>query len=392
MKFSIILSCPVFSPHLQECLDSILRSTTLSPGNTELIVVHDGSRTARELENTWLQREEQKVQFLSAAPTRSSGVARNIGAAEAGGDFLVFLDSDVLVTPGWLDALSAPVEEKKVGVVGAKLLDMESGLVSHAGLVFNSALRGFYPIYHHFDPKFHGVNKQRKFPAVLGFCMLIRSELFDSAAGFVSDGCEDVDFCLKAGEAGSVVVYTPDCVLQHRGTLSRSHICTAQDSFRRRWNLDAMQSDDERYYYEDGMRVRIDDQARISYKEVVSESCDYTAQALRLGVAGKTEEAEKLLLKALVVYPGNADAYLELAELSMREGLPEKALSYCDQLLSLQPRFPRALLTKARILLEEDQQSIPAEILKELWESPDADDSVKKEARELLRAMAARAN
>lgn len=418
MRFSIIVGCPVFSPRLGGCLEAIFRFTRPVPGGIELVIVHDGSRAALEFEDTHqkaafgtfkdthllktesraenedshLLGQEQNVRFVSAAPSRNPGVVRNIGAAEAVGEFLVFLDSDVLVTHGWLEALSAPMEEKKVGVVGAKVVELETNLVSHAGLVFNSALKGFYPIYQHFDPRFHGVNKQREFPAVLGCCLLVRSELFNSAGGFTSCECEDVDFCLKAKEAGSTVVFTPYCSVQHKGNLSRSHISTAQDSFRKRWLLDQMPSNDEHYYYEDGMRVHIDERAQISYKEVVSESCEYVGKALRLCAVGKKEEAEELLLRALVVYPGNADAYLELAELSERDGLLEKALSYCDKLLSLQPRVLRAGLIKARVLIKQNQKAIAVDILKELWESSDTEESIKKEARELLRSMAIEAH
>jgi glycosyl transferase family 2 len=43
---------------------------------------------------------------------------KNFGARQAGGDILVFVDSDVIPQPGWLESMLKPFESRDVGIVG----------------------------------------------------------------------------------------------------------------------------------------------------------------------------------------------------------------------------------------------------------------------------------
>jgi mycofactocin glycosyltransferase len=49
------------------------------------------------------------VEVIDSAERLLPGRARNVGAARARGDVLVFLDADCAPRPGWLDALLAPI-------------------------------------------------------------------------------------------------------------------------------------------------------------------------------------------------------------------------------------------------------------------------------------------
>jgi glycosyltransferase involved in cell wall biosynthesis len=76
-------------------------------GSWEILIADNGSSDATaEL----AQREAPPgalLRVVDASARPGSSFARNVGAEQARGDFLVFCDADDVVTPGWLDALVA---------------------------------------------------------------------------------------------------------------------------------------------------------------------------------------------------------------------------------------------------------------------------------------------
>lgn len=73
---------------------------------------------------------------LVASPGHSYYEQKNRGAELAGGELLVFLDSDVIPESGWLENLLAPFEDERVNVVaGHTHLDAET-LYQRAGKYF----------------------------------------------------------------------------------------------------------------------------------------------------------------------------------------------------------------------------------------------------------------
>jgi hypothetical protein len=65
----------------------------------------------------------------------------------------------------------------------------------------------------------------QQYSAVTAAGMLIRASVFKAVGGFDEDGLRvafnDVDLCLKAGEAGYKIIWTPDFLAEHHESLSR---------------------------------------------------------------------------------------------------------------------------------------------------------------------------
>ena len=101
MRYSFII--PVYNrpEELQELLESIMRQ---SLGDYEVIVVEDGStRTSEEV----IQRFVPQIYSLYyyQIPNGGPSRARNIGASYAKGDYIIILDSDVVLPGGYLRAV-----------------------------------------------------------------------------------------------------------------------------------------------------------------------------------------------------------------------------------------------------------------------------------------------
>ncbi len=113
MHLSIVI--PAFNEErlIERCLQSITASlgANCTPGFTSEIIVVDNNSTDRTA-NLARQAGAQVV----FEPINQIGRARNAGAAQATGDWLLFLDADSLLNPGLLaDILQAIEKGKSVG-------------------------------------------------------------------------------------------------------------------------------------------------------------------------------------------------------------------------------------------------------------------------------------
>jgi glycosyltransferase involved in cell wall biosynthesis len=92
----------------------------------EVIVVDDGSTD----DTAGAAREAGARVLELAGPSGNPAAARNLGAAAAAGDPLIFLDADCMPGPGWLAAILA-AHDRGATVVGGSL-DLPRGLPASA--------------------------------------------------------------------------------------------------------------------------------------------------------------------------------------------------------------------------------------------------------------------
>ena len=144
------------------------------------------------------------------------------------GSFLCFLNDDTEIIDGdWLNALMEVAVSPDVGVVGSQLLFPDRS-VQHAGVVLGiGGVAGH--AFKYLPPHHEGANglrfMTRDVSAVTFACALVRREAFEQVGGLdqvnVPVSFSDVDFCLRVGEAGYRLVYTPHAVLIHHESASR---------------------------------------------------------------------------------------------------------------------------------------------------------------------------
>jgi len=219
---SIIVPCWNRAEWTLQLLRSLQANTP--DGTYELIIVDNGSTdaTAAATDNPAVG-----VKVVRNSVNRGFAVACNQGAEAARGEALVFVNNDVVVRPGWLDPLLAGLRRRRVGVVGSKLL-FPDGTVQHAGMILlhdpdgQGYLDGEH-LLHRQSAQHPLVNQSRELRAVTAALFAVRRELFVDLGGFDEgywNGNEDVDFCLRAGEAGWRVVYEPASVAIHHESVS----------------------------------------------------------------------------------------------------------------------------------------------------------------------------
>ncbi|HZP42488.1 MAG TPA: glycosyltransferase family A protein [Candidatus Binatia bacterium] len=115
MTVSVVICTRDRPDDLADCLASLARQTR-RPHEVIVVDASDGDASAVRV-RTWAARSEIPVDCLRTAPglTRQ----RNLGAARARGDVVTFLDDDVVLDPGYLEAIAA-LFEAAPGLGGAE--------------------------------------------------------------------------------------------------------------------------------------------------------------------------------------------------------------------------------------------------------------------------------
>jgi GT2 family glycosyltransferase len=201
-----------------KCLVAV--ATNTRDVDHEMIVVDNASSddTAQALpllDGIRLQRNEKNLGFARAC---------NQGAAMARGRYLMFLNNDTEVRTGWLSSMVKILDgEPDVAMVGSKLL-FPDGTLQHAGVVFAyGAPLPVNPFHLNYRRPESTGGKRLTLHAVTAACMLVRREAFAAVGGFDEgfiNGYEDVDLCLKIGQTGAKIVYTPESVAVHHESVS----------------------------------------------------------------------------------------------------------------------------------------------------------------------------
>jgi GT2 family glycosyltransferase len=142
----------------------------------------------------------------------------NTAARVANGEFLLLLNNDTQVMPGWLDALLAPFRcRSDVGAVGSKLL-YPDGRLQEAGCIVWDDGSGWNfgrldcpdrPVY----------NYLREVDCCSAASLLVPRALFSEMGGFderyAPAYCEDSDFAFRLRERGYKVLYQPRSHVVH---------------------------------------------------------------------------------------------------------------------------------------------------------------------------------
>jgi glycosyltransferase involved in cell wall biosynthesis len=107
MHFSIVIPTYNRQPILQKCLTAL--ETQTHKGPYEVLVVDDGSTDGTV---QWLQKHPHRFPHTKLITQDHQGpaAARNLGVESAGGDTIIFIDSDLVVTDGFLSAHAAALE------------------------------------------------------------------------------------------------------------------------------------------------------------------------------------------------------------------------------------------------------------------------------------------
>ncbi len=227
--------------HVQTLVRSIAK--TVGKGMARVIVADDSSGPAHVAALGRIKGIDLLVEGANNGGF-AVNVNRGLSASDPERDVVV-LNSDIEALPGWLACLQyAACRRQDVGIVGAQL-QYPDGRIQFGGTVRNRDQPQWFDHRYRFKPVGWGPAEQTS-PAlaVTGACMYVRRELIERVGPMderYGMAYEDVDWCLRAWQAGLRVLYFPAARLVHhesstRGTELGKRERSSQELFWERWS------------------------------------------------------------------------------------------------------------------------------------------------------------
>lgn len=258
---SIIIISAERGNDTKKCVEAIFKNTHEA---FEIIISDVGSsdetlKTIMELED--IHRNLHVIYNKQSTGTTGQ---RNQGIYYSRGDNIVLMDNDVLVLPQWLKHLkAAAAKDKKIGLVGAKLLKTEKDDVYYCGChtitlekngkVYGIGLNKEGPMgnLHRYDPL---VMKGGEVPWYTTTTLFAKREALFSVGGFddmvegkgIFIANEDKDLSLSIKKAGYTIHYCPESEAIHNHDYTK---VDRSDAYHSKYRLHMEQIEKDTRYF-----------------------------------------------------------------------------------------------------------------------------------------------
>ncbi|HEY1977141.1 MAG TPA: glycosyltransferase [Candidatus Baltobacteraceae bacterium] len=201
---------------LRDCLSAIARSTKTASTPYEVLVLFQ--QMSQDTVDAFVA-EVRGIRPLHARLNLGFGGGANFAAKHAKGKYLVFLNDDSEVHPGWLDALVAAAQsDERVGAVGSRVLFPDGTLQEAGGIIWSDG--STMPLGRGERPGSLAYSYVRAVDYTSANGMLVRRDDFDRLGGFdmryFPAYYEDTDLCLALRhQLEREIVYEPRSLISH---------------------------------------------------------------------------------------------------------------------------------------------------------------------------------
>lgn len=208
--------------YTQNSLESIYENTSY-PFN---LVYVDGNSPFKIKRYLQEQAKQRGFQLIRSEYYLSPNQARNIGLRYVDTKYLVFIDNDVLVKPGWLEVLVRCAEETGAWVVGPLCLQgsdfqtvhMAGGTIEFREKQGRRWLVEKRPFMRLPLAKVASQLKQEPSELVEFHCIFVRTKTFERT-GLLDEKlmsmAEETDFCLSVIHTGNTIYFEPNSVVSY---------------------------------------------------------------------------------------------------------------------------------------------------------------------------------
>jgi N-acetylglucosaminyl-diphospho-decaprenol L-rhamnosyltransferase len=219
-----------------EALEQSVERVLADPLVDEFVIVDNGSSPVEAQRLRGLAARDDRVVLLSGHGNIGFARGANLGARNAKGDLLVFLNPDAFLQPGCIAEL---VRETEAGpspcIVGGRVLNADrteqrgarrGEITPMSALLSLSTLSKLIPSWRRFEVHWEdeaSPEQALSVPTISGACFCMRRRDFDAVGGF-DEGyflhVEDVDLCWRVRQEGGDVLFHPKAEVVHLGHTS----------------------------------------------------------------------------------------------------------------------------------------------------------------------------
>lgn len=211
MKISFIIVNYQSEKYLKNCLASIREK--ICGLEYETIVVNNDKQPLRL---------SGKIKVIDTGKNIGFGSGCNIGAGEAQGEVLCFLNPDTEIIGEDIIKLIQELEKKEdIAIIGPRLINGSGKTqkwIAGKEITITSIL--FNNLGYKHNKKIWENEKPTECDWVTGAAMFMRKDVFQKIGGFDESFFmyfEDVDLCKRARQAGYKILYHPDFRIKHWG-------------------------------------------------------------------------------------------------------------------------------------------------------------------------------
>ena len=236
-KVSVIIPTRGKPDLVKRCVDSLLANCPSD--DFGVMIIEQGGRESADFVQDRVNTP--KVRWMQGKDEWSYSELNNAAARRTQSEFLLLLNNDVFCEHDFLTPLLTTLIRKEIGIVGSKQI-FPNGTLQHAGIGLGKGKR---PYNIGFAYKNNCQFPSRLVIAVSFASVLVRRSLWKKLKGLDLDyffNFEDVDFCLRAAEVGSLTYFNAHSTVTHGFSGSREFRNTDKHQadnaflvFRKKW-------------------------------------------------------------------------------------------------------------------------------------------------------------
>ena len=215
-----------------KCIDSVI-DNMYSIKDYEIIVIDNNSpnESYEEIEKKFGAIDN--ISIIKNSINTGFGAANNLGAKKAKGEYVLFLNPDILIVDNALEKMLEKIkEDSEIGLLSGKLLNDDNSLQYSCRRILplkkfllcrtpfsklvSSKTKDKYNFEYLMKDFNHDVSSEVEW--VMGACMLMKRDFFFEVGMFSKEYFmyfEDVDLCYKVRKKGKKVYYLADAELIH---------------------------------------------------------------------------------------------------------------------------------------------------------------------------------
>ncbi len=233
---------------LTNCLKSVAIAIKDKKISAEIIVVDNGSKDGSldAIKKFRIQNSEFRIVLIENKENVGFGGANNLGAKQAKGRYLLFLNPDTQVKPETLVEMVKFMDEKPAaGIASCRLVNPDGSFQPQGGYLPRlttvavwalflddlPGLREILPSYQNRSGKSGKSGRSGEFGWVGGAAMMVRRQAWEQLGGFdekIFMYGEDVEICYRANKQGFKVMINSEAEITHVGKTSGGNWVTGE--------------------------------------------------------------------------------------------------------------------------------------------------------------------